>query len=77
MPLREIAGPAGRLEALLDEPMPPGAIGHDGRVSAGYPDGLRAAVVTDGARRHRFVEERFETADRAGDLTQRHGDDLR
>ncbi len=45
MPLREIAGPAGRLEALLDEPMPPGAIGHDGRVSAGYPNGLRAAVV--------------------------------
>ena len=25
MPLREIAGPAGRLEALLDEPAPPGA----------------------------------------------------
>ena len=41
----EIAGRAGRLEALLDEPAPPGAIGHDGRVSAGHPDGLRAAVV--------------------------------
>jgi uncharacterized protein len=45
MPLREIAGPAGRLEALLDEPSNPGAIGADGRVSAGYADGLRAAVV--------------------------------
>jgi alpha/beta superfamily hydrolase len=45
MPLREIAGPAGRLEALLDEPAPPGSIGHDGRVSAGHPEGLRAAVV--------------------------------
>src|SRR5476649_524212 len=45
MPLRELAGPAGRIEAILDEPLPPGTIGHDGRVSAGHPDGLRAAVV--------------------------------
>ena len=45
MPPREIAGPAGRLEAILDEPLPPGTIGHDGRVSAGHPGGLRAAVV--------------------------------
>ena len=45
MPLREMPGPAGRLEALLEEPRPPGTIGHDGRVSAGHPDGLRAAVV--------------------------------
>ena len=45
MPLREITGPAGRLEALLEEPLPPGTIGHDGRVSVGHPDGLRAAVV--------------------------------
>src|SRR4029453_9079426 len=45
MPLREIAGPAGRLEALLDEPAQPGAIGADGRVSVGHADGLRAAVV--------------------------------
>jgi alpha/beta superfamily hydrolase len=45
MPPREIAGPAGRLEALLEDPMPGGTIGHDGRVSAGHPGGLRAAVV--------------------------------
>jgi alpha/beta superfamily hydrolase len=45
MPLREIAGPAGRLEALLDEPAEPGTIGADGRVSVGHPGGLRAAVV--------------------------------
>ena len=45
MALREIAGPAGRLEALLDEPAAPGAIGADGRVSVGHPDGVRAAVV--------------------------------
>ena len=45
MPLREIAGPAGRLEALLDEPAKPGTIGADGRVSAGHASGLRAAVV--------------------------------
>jgi uncharacterized protein len=45
MALREIAGPAGRLEALFDEPARPGTIGADGRVSAGHPDGVRAAVV--------------------------------
>lgn len=45
MPPREITGPAGRLEAILDEPAPPGSIGPDGRVGAGHPDGLRAAVV--------------------------------
>ena len=45
MPLREIQGPAGRLEALLDEPAPPGTIGPDGRVSARYLGGVRAAVV--------------------------------
>jgi alpha/beta superfamily hydrolase len=45
MPPREIAGPVGRLEAILDEPAAAGAIGHDGRISRGHPDGLRAAVV--------------------------------
>jgi uncharacterized protein len=45
MPPREIAGPVGRLEAILEEPMAPGAVGPDGRVSAGHPGGLRAAVV--------------------------------
>ena len=45
MPQREIAGTAGRLEAILDEPMPAGTIGHDGHVSVGHPNGLRAAVV--------------------------------
>jgi uncharacterized protein len=45
MPLREIPGPAGRLEAILDEPAPAGSIGPDGRVSRGHADGLRAAVV--------------------------------
>ena len=45
MPLREFQGPAGRLEALLDEPVAPGAVGPDGRVSIGHPGGVRAAVV--------------------------------
>jgi uncharacterized protein len=45
MALREIQGPAGRLEALLDEPAAPGSIGPDGLVSAGHAAGLRAAVV--------------------------------
>ncbi|HYM21675.1 MAG TPA: alpha/beta fold hydrolase [Vicinamibacterales bacterium] len=42
MPLREIAGPAGRLEALLDEPAARG-VGADGMVASG--GALRAAVV--------------------------------
>ncbi len=45
MPQREIAGPAGRLEALLDEPVAPGTGGHDGGVSSGFARGIRAAVV--------------------------------
>ena len=45
MPPREIAGPAGRLEAMLEEPAAAGSIGRDGRVSPGHPGGLRAAVV--------------------------------
>ena len=45
MPRRELAGPAGRLEAILEEPAAAGSIGRDGRVSPGHPGGLRAAVV--------------------------------
>ncbi|MBI3400541.1 MAG: alpha/beta hydrolase [Acidobacteria bacterium] len=45
MPLREIAGPAGRLEALLDEPVAAGTIDANGRVAGGFANGLRAAVV--------------------------------
>src|ERR671930_701337 len=44
MPLREIDGPAGRLEALLDEPAPRG-VGADGLLKPGHETGLRAAVV--------------------------------
>jgi hypothetical protein len=44
MPLREIAGPAGRLEALLDEPASRG-VGADGLLTPGHHTGLRAAVV--------------------------------
>src|SRR5207248_2392687 len=45
MAVREIHGPAGRLEALLDEPPPARGVGADGLVSAGHASGLRAAVV--------------------------------
>jgi len=45
MPLREIPGPAGRLECLLDEPPPARTVGDDGLVSEGQTTGLRAAVV--------------------------------
>jgi alpha/beta superfamily hydrolase len=45
MPLREIPGPAGRLEALLDEATPAGTVGPDGRAAKGFPGGVRAAVV--------------------------------
>ena len=44
MPLHEIAGPAGRLEALLDEPAVRG-VGADGLLTPGHEAGLRAAAV--------------------------------
>ena len=43
--LREIHGPAGRLEALLEEPVPATAVGNGGLRPIGPPDGSRAAVV--------------------------------
>ena len=43
--LREIGGPVGRLEALLDEPHPVRTVEVDGLVHAGQPGGVRAAVV--------------------------------
>ncbi len=45
MPLREVPGPVGRLEALLDEPPPQGGIAADGTVARGQDAGIRAAVV--------------------------------
>jgi alpha/beta superfamily hydrolase len=45
MALREIAGPAGRLEALLDEPRPVRTVDADGLVYEGRPSAVRAAVV--------------------------------
>ncbi len=45
MPLREIQGPAGRLECVLDEPPAARTVGDDGLVSEGHATGLRAAVV--------------------------------
>ena len=45
MPVREIAGPDGRLEALLDEPADTRSVDASGLVHAGLSSGLRAAVV--------------------------------
>ena len=45
MRLSEIPGPAGRLEALLNEPERPGTIGADGLLSTGHHGPPRAAVV--------------------------------
>jgi alpha/beta superfamily hydrolase len=45
MPLREFPGPAGRLEALLDEPAEDRSVGADGLLNAGHAAGVRAAVV--------------------------------
>ena len=45
MPLRELAGPAGRLEALLEEPATAREVGADGLLTTAHPTGLRAAVV--------------------------------
>jgi uncharacterized protein len=43
--VREISGPAGRLEALLEEPSDARGVNRDGLVEHGKADGLRAAVV--------------------------------
>jgi hypothetical protein len=44
--LREIPGPAGSLEALLDEPRDARGVNHDGLVESGKTDSvLRAAVI--------------------------------
>jgi uncharacterized protein len=43
--LREIPGPAGHLEALLDEPAESRGVSADGLVHTGMPGSVRAAVV--------------------------------
>ena len=43
--LREIPGPAGRLEVLLDEPASGRRVNEQGLVETGGPGGLKAAVV--------------------------------
>lgn len=43
--IREIAGPAGRLEALLDQPAAARRVNHDGLLEAAHPGPVRAAVV--------------------------------
>jgi len=43
--VREIVGPVGRLEALLEEPPTQGGVNADGLVERGRAGGLRAAVV--------------------------------
>ncbi len=43
--VRDIPGPAGTLEALLEEPPATGGVNADGRVEHGRGAGLRAAVV--------------------------------
>jgi len=43
--IRDIPGPAGRLEAILDEPPVAGGVNDEGLVVRGRADGLRAAVV--------------------------------
>jgi uncharacterized protein len=45
MALREIPGPAGRLEVLLDEPAPVRRVGDNGLLESAHETGLRAAVV--------------------------------
>jgi uncharacterized protein len=43
--IRDIPGPAGRLEAILDEPSAAAGVNDEGLVERGLSDGLRAAVV--------------------------------
>jgi alpha/beta superfamily hydrolase len=45
MRLREIPGPAGPLEALLEEPPAAGGVNEEGLVERGLNNGLRGAVV--------------------------------
>src|SRR5206468_2558935 len=45
MALREIPGPAGRLEVLLDEPAAARRVADSGLLETGHENGLRAAVV--------------------------------
>jgi alpha/beta superfamily hydrolase len=45
MPLREIDGPIGRLECLLEEPASARRVGADGLLETGASAGVRAAVV--------------------------------
>jgi hypothetical protein len=45
MRVREIPGPAGPLETILDEPPAVGGVNEEGLVERGLHDGLRAAVV--------------------------------
>jgi alpha/beta superfamily hydrolase len=45
MPLREIQGPAGRLEALLDEPAATREVGVDGLLTLTHARSVRPAVV--------------------------------
>ena len=45
MPLREIAGPAGRLEVLLDEPALVRRVADSGLLETAHETGVRAAVV--------------------------------
>jgi alpha/beta superfamily hydrolase len=45
MPLREIPGPVGPLEALLDEPPAERRVTEDGLLEAPFPGGVRAAVA--------------------------------
>jgi alpha/beta superfamily hydrolase len=43
--IREIPGPAGRLEAILDEPSDAGGVNEHGLVERGRSTGVRAAVI--------------------------------
>jgi uncharacterized protein len=45
MKVREIPGPAGRLEALMEEPAAARGVGPDGLLEAGHHGRVRAAVV--------------------------------
>ena len=45
MAILELAGSAGRIEAILDEPANAGTVGADGLLYSGHQAGRRAAVV--------------------------------
>src|SRR5437762_562269 len=72
---REITGPAGRLEALLEEPPAQGGVNAEGLLERGREGGLRAAVGI-APPISRFDFEKARTSDKPKFFIQGERDEL-